>query len=80
MPNGIISKEEFERGKDVNQKLNILFNTVTQHYTETVTIYQGIKSDMEILSKSVNRWKKVHTGLAAGAGAVAGFFGGMFRT
>ena len=66
MPNGIVSKEDFESIDSVNVKLNILFSTMIE-----------IKDDNSKRLRCLEKRRKRDTATATGAGAVSGFLGAL---
>jgi len=68
MPGGFLSKERFDAMESTDLKLGVLFDTVVKLCEKT-----------DALTRKVEKWTKIYTALAVIAGAVAGFFGGMFK-
>lgn len=83
MPTGaVVKKEEFEKIQDTNTKLNIVFDTTleTQRIvTEHMEDVKAITKSYESRFAKITTWKKLDTALAVMAGAVAGFFAGLFK-
>lgn len=69
MPNGIIKVKAFERIKEVDVKLNILFETMTYHMEK---IDKRFEAGSERFKKLENR-KLVDRTWATIAGAITGF-------
>jgi hypothetical protein len=66
MPNGIVTKKDFEAIDSVPVKLNILFGTVID-----------LKENSERRIHALEKRKLRDTANATGAGAVAGFLGAL---